>query len=1040
MSMTNVARDAFETYHSGDFAKCSKHLEQIGSFKNAFDVKVTHNTLLNEYFKSGNADPQHLLTQLTQAADRAREKDKKEKGRRKRDEDDEDVYREDDDLYVLRYNQALLCVQLRQYAQARLILEELFDNIEPIDDYLAIKICFLLLELLLLQREPEQAVAILSYLEKPNAFLTVLRRERPAPKVIETRSMEDAGEGEDGEEEKREGEDGADAKDAIEAVVAAPEVKDEPKPEEGPLPSIAVGAFLPQHGRAPDNISRAEFRFYCLMYRARLAMALKNMKAAKKDSKSALELLDQELSTAPLLTPHAHTTGSNGPSEEALKDMLLSHERAMVNVHKAYFEYSKQNVRKAVKLLSLCRFNFAAGGKPVDQKAGASKGTDDDGDDRLPTDFHPAQDDACASVFFNNMGCIHFMMHKPNLAAYYFQKSLRAKGAPTAPPGGSGRAAVPPGSPETLLSGKAGLALPGVAVTRHWLDRRIETVYNAGLQMLMSNRPGQAYKCFEQCTPVFRNWPRLWIRLAECCIEMYQQSVACSADGMNASGNASTWSRAKQTSISVGGVAGAGSLCAAMGASAVGSGASRLACGAQGSGHHRRWLLTTDRNPLVGKLATGDDIEAKAGEQRTGPAGAPAPSGPVAQQAAKVAANGSDGEAVLGGEDALMRAVMCLKNVLVLTAPVLHTAAAGSEGADAGAAAGAATPGAASTGMKAAKATSGSSSTKPSGSAAPRDSRHQAKDLAESEASLLEDSALLKLSYVCLCQHDHSSAMRYSRRLLEKNNLLPQSTVEAGKEPGKAAEEAEESKKSWTFQAHNLPHSKDSKAIPAKWPSSMGAITTGTLYATEALLLAGKSAEAQLLFGTFHTNSSLTKGLQLQGAYLSEHERGTPSVLATAVVSHEPGVDKGSEAASFEGAPPALCGGLHPLTSVGGLTPPSYLVNCSGSAHQGSKERDAKKDDEKEKSSGKDGGHASIITYEPSVFPPLGDMQCTLYTNVAAMQCQDGNFDEAQRSCEKALQIQPRALAPLKTLVYLLLRKGESGEALRRLKESRPQK
>ena len=31
----------------------------------------------------------------------------------------EDGIREDDDLYVLRYNQALLCVQLRHYAQAR---------------------------------------------------------------------------------------------------------------------------------------------------------------------------------------------------------------------------------------------------------------------------------------------------------------------------------------------------------------------------------------------------------------------------------------------------------------------------------------------------------------------------------------------------------------------------------------------------------------------------------------------------------------------------------------------------------------------------------------------------------------------------------------------------------------------------------------------------------------------------------------------------------------------------------------------------------
>merc|ERR1740129_2566733 len=60
-------------------------------------------------------------------------------GRRKRDDDEEEAYREDEDLSVLIYNQALLCLQLRQYAQATLILEELFENIEPIDDFLAIK-------------------------------------------------------------------------------------------------------------------------------------------------------------------------------------------------------------------------------------------------------------------------------------------------------------------------------------------------------------------------------------------------------------------------------------------------------------------------------------------------------------------------------------------------------------------------------------------------------------------------------------------------------------------------------------------------------------------------------------------------------------------------------------------------------------------------------------------------------------------------------------------------------------------------------------
>ncbi|CAE8596054.1 unnamed protein product, partial [Polarella glacialis] len=251
-----------------------------------------------------------------------------------------------------------------------------------------------------------------------------------------------------------------------------------------------------------------------------------------------MELLEQELSRAPLLTAHAHTTGKvDAPEEQAaleaaLKDALSCQQHAMVNVLKAYLEYSRQNVRKAVKLLSLCRFNFAAAGRPLGSPGAEPRapGADEDGEDEVPTDFHPAQDEACSPIFFNNMGCIHFMMHKPNLAAYYFQKALLAKGPQKAPAG--------------LLSGKAGLTLPGVAASRNWLDRRAETAYNAGLQMLMSERPGRAFKCFEQCTPVFRTWPRLWVRLAECCIEMHRQSLtttpggAGEARGSDGSGNA----------------------------------------------------------------------------------------------------------------------------------------------------------------------------------------------------------------------------------------------------------------------------------------------------------------------------------------------------------------------------------------------------------------------------------------------------------------------------------------------------------------------
>merc|ERR1719357_2256223 len=189
----------------------------------------------------------------------------------------------------------------------------------------------------------------------------------------------------------------------------------------------------------------------------------------------------------------------------------------MVNMMKSYLECTKQNARKAMKLLALCQFNFAdtrsENNSSAEDRGSQHKrhGNDEDDDHHIATDLHPAQDEACAPFFFNNMGIIHVMMHKPRLAAYYFQRALKSM------------------TPSSAPMAEVGKGLPGTLATRHWLDRRAEVAYNMGLQLLMCEQPNSAYKCFEQCAPVFRTWPRLWLRMAECCIEMHRNSTTSSA-------------------------------------------------------------------------------------------------------------------------------------------------------------------------------------------------------------------------------------------------------------------------------------------------------------------------------------------------------------------------------------------------------------------------------------------------------------------------------------------------------------------------------
>lgn len=402
-----------------------------------------------------------------------------------------------------------------------------------------------------------------------------------------------------------------------------------------------------------------------------------------------------------------------------------------------------------------------------------------------------------------------------------------------------------------------------------------------------------------------------------------------------------------------------------------------LLAGIQSSGSHRRWLLTTSRSPPLGKQQAA-----------------------ASEADGKTAAPASEEDRGLthelpSGEGTLTQAAMYLRNVLVLAAPLLPDRSNLGAGAD----------GAANDATSA----SGAPPKANSASGAPP----KARDLLEGEAGLLEDAALVKLSYVCLSQRDYSGALRYSRRLLEKSCLLPPS---------------EDARKSWAFQVQNMPQAPGTGSAPAatsKCASSVGATTLAVLYASEALLLLGRPAEARALLGSFVSGNAVAKGLELQSSLSQELERAT-------LVSPGSGSTRrsASEAAGAddERARSACCG-LSPSTSMGGLTPPGYLLHCSSSgASQAEREKG---------NNSKDGGHAALVVYPPAELPRLGDAQCMLYTNLAALQVQDGNMEEAERCCERALQAQPRALAPLRTLVYVFLQRGSHTEALSRLKQNR---
>uniref|UniRef100_A0A673BH65 CCR4-NOT transcription complex subunit 10 n=1 Tax=Sphaeramia orbicularis TaxID=375764 RepID=A0A673BH65_9TELE len=145
---------------------------------------------------------------------------------------------------------------------------------------------------------------------------------------------------------------------------------------------------------------------------------------------------------------------------------------------KSNFEYLRGNYRKAVKLLNSS--NIAEHPGPI--KTG----------------------ECVRCMFWNNLGCIHFAMGKHNLGIFYFKKALQENDHTCAQLGDGGNG-----------QSKKFTGIPMCALLA---NKRYELLYNCGIQLLHIGRPLAAFECLMEAVQVYHSNPRLWLRLAECCI------------------------------------------------------------------------------------------------------------------------------------------------------------------------------------------------------------------------------------------------------------------------------------------------------------------------------------------------------------------------------------------------------------------------------------------------------------------------------------------------------------------------------------------
>lgn len=58
----------------------------------------------------------------------------------------------------------------------------------------------------------------------------------------------------------------------------------------------------------------------------------------------------------------------------------------------------------------------------------------------------------------------------------------------------------------------------GIPMCALLANKRYELLYNCGIQLLHIGRPLAAFECLMEAVQVYHSNPRLWLRLAECCV------------------------------------------------------------------------------------------------------------------------------------------------------------------------------------------------------------------------------------------------------------------------------------------------------------------------------------------------------------------------------------------------------------------------------------------------------------------------------------------------------------------------------------------
>jgi tetratricopeptide (TPR) repeat protein len=56
-------------------------------------------------------------------------------------------------------------------------------------------------------------------------------------------------------------------------------------------------------------------------------------------------------------------------------------------------------------------------------------------------------------------------------------------------------------------------------------SKKLQVLYNMGNKLLLTGNPELAFKCYQESSLLYYKQPKLWLRLAECCIAYHVKNV-----------------------------------------------------------------------------------------------------------------------------------------------------------------------------------------------------------------------------------------------------------------------------------------------------------------------------------------------------------------------------------------------------------------------------------------------------------------------------------------------------------------------------------